>query len=287
MKPLKYWNTPDPNPSDAAFRVEGLAVHEDMPPQIINRPNGCNDRWLLMLFYQETEVLTENGLQPCPRYGMVIWTAGMAHRYGCSDRAWDHSWIHPSGHLVGALVGEAGIPVNRVLALSEPQIFEKAIVEIHAEVRRFHPPDPVILRCLFESLVRMLRRAVLPKAADLVIPERLLVIKEHLDNHYAQPLTLADLARRAGLSVPHFSREFRRCFRASPIDYLIRLRMQKAQYLLMDEHRNITEVAAQVGYDNIFYFSRLFKQHFGHSPRELRRTWQRQETIIGRGQAKR
>jgi hypothetical protein len=226
MKTRKCWALSERFPGDVNFRVEGLAVHEDMPPQIINRPNGCNDWWLLMLFYQETEVLTENGLQPCPRHGMVVWTAGMAHRYGCPDRAWDHSWIHLSGQLVGALVGEAGIPTNRILVLSEPQLFEKAIAEIHAEVRRFHPPDSVILRSHFEILVRMLRRAVLPKAADLVIPERLLVVKEHLDSHYAQPLTLADLARRAGLSVPHFSREFRRCFRTSPIDYLIRLRMR-------------------------------------------------------------
>lgn len=226
-----------------------------------------------MLFYQATEVLTEDGLQPCPPHGMVVWTAGMAHRYGCPDRAWDHTWIHPSGHLVGALVGEVGIPVNRILVLPDPQILEQAIAEIHAEVRCHHPPDPVILRCRFEILVRTLRRAVLPTAATPVIPERLLAVKEHLDSHYAEPLTLAALARRAGLSTPHFSREFRRCFRTSPIDYLIRLRMQKAQYLLMDEHRNVTEVAAEVGYDNLFYFSRLCKQHFGHSPRELRRSW--------------
>ncbi len=273
MKPLKFWNSPEPNPGDTALRIEGLALRETMPPQVINRPNGCNDWWLLMLFYQETEVLTEDGLQLSPRHGMVVWPPGMAHRYGCPDRGWDHTWIHPSGHLVGALVGEAGIPVNRILVLPEPQILEKAIAEIHAEVRRHHPPDPVILRCLFEILVRTLRRAVLPTAATQVIPERLLAVKEHLDAHYAETLTLAALARRAGLSTPHFSREFRRCFRTSPIDYLIRLRMQKAQYLLMDEHRNVTEVAAQVGYDNLFYFSRLFKRHFGHSPRELRRSW--------------
>lgn len=40
MKPLKFWNSPEPSPGDAALRIDGLAVHEAMPPQVVNRPNG-------------------------------------------------------------------------------------------------------------------------------------------------------------------------------------------------------------------------------------------------------
>ncbi len=56
----------------------------------------------------------------------------------------------------------------------------------------------------------------------------------------------------------------------SPINYLIGVRLRQARYLLLDRQLQISEIARRVGYDDLFHFSKLFKKHFGLSPRALR-----------------
>ena len=53
--------------------------------------------------------------------------------------------------------------------------------------------------------------------------------------------------------------------------YVIGQRLQQAAYLLRDRNLRITDVARQVGYEDLFYFSKLFKDRYGVSPREFRR----------------
>ena len=58
--------------------------------------------------------------------------------------------------------------------------------------------------------------------------------------------------------MPHFCSEFKRHFGESAIQHLIRLRLQHAVYLLRDENLRIGEVAEQTGYEDLYYFSKLF-----------------------------
>jgi len=274
---IRYWATPESYPGDMHFRVHGLGIHDQAIPQVVSRPDGVEDWWLLALFYQDTAVMVAEGDRTCPRHGLVIWPPG-GHRYGCADRNWSYSWLLCAGAMIPGIVGENRIPVRQILALSAPAPIEEGLRLLHAEVHRHRPPDPVIQRNLFENMIREVRREIRPDPQARVVPGRILDAKAHIDSHFAERLTLDGMARHAGLSVPHFSREFRRCFRTSPVDYLIRLRMTRAQALLMDEHLNITEVAAMVGYDRLFHFSRLFRKHYGQTPRDLRRAWRQART---------
>jgi AraC-like DNA-binding protein len=81
---------------------------------------------------------------------------------------------------------------------------------------------------------------------------------------------LAELAREAGLSVPHYSAMFSRRTGLAPIDYFLRLKIQRACQLLETTAMLVEEVAAAVGCDDPFYFFRLFKKIMGHSPRAYR-----------------
>ena len=75
------------------------------------------------------------------------------------------------------------------------------------------------------------------------------------------------------MSVPHLCSEFKKHFGVPVIDYVIRRRMREAAYLLHDRNLNITGIARRVGYTDIFHFSKLFKKHFGRSPREVRKRY--------------
>ena len=78
---------------------------------------------------------------------------------------------------------------------------------------------------------------------------------EHLD----QPLQVAALAALANISPSHFFTLFKRQTGSPPIDYFIRLRMERARQLLDSTASSVKEVAAILGYNDPFYFSRLFK----------------------------
>jgi iron complex transport system substrate-binding protein len=71
--------------------------------------------------------------------------------------------------------------------------------------------------------------------------------------------------------VSHFSALFKAHFGTSPIDYLVRLRLRAAAYLLRDVNVSVSSAAASVGYDDLYYFSKLFKKKLGVSPRAYRK----------------
>ncbi len=92
-----------------------------------------------------------------------------------------------------------------------------------------------------------------------------------LRSNLHRPLALAEMASHAGLSESHFSRVFKAQTGHAPLDYFILLKMQHACALLGVTDMHVKEVAAAVGYTDPYYFSRLFKQVIGVSPREYRR----------------
>jgi transcriptional regulator GlxA family with amidase domain len=90
---------------------------------------------------------------------------------------------------------------------------------------------------------------------------------EHLD----EPLQVSTLAAQASVSPSHYFALFKRQTGTAPIDYFIRLRMNHARALLDSTCSSVKEVAAAMGYDDPFYFSRVFKSVHRIAPAEYRR----------------
>jgi AraC-like DNA-binding protein len=88
--------------------------------------------------------------------------------------------------------------------------------------------------------------------------------------HLNQPLQVATLAAAVNFSPSHFSALFKRWTGCPPIDYFIHLRMQQACRLFESTSLNVKEVAAVLGYDDPFYFSRVFKSVNQLAPTEYR-----------------
>jgi AraC-like DNA-binding protein len=89
------------------------------------------------------------------------------------------------------------------------------------------------------------------------------------ENVAARP-SVQELARRAGLGPAHFSALFLDRFGQSPIAHLIQIKMRHACLLLDSSDWSVARIASEVGYDDPFYFSRLFSRTMGCSPRNYR-----------------
>lgn len=106
--------------------------------------------------------------------------------------------------------------------------------------------------------------------AGLLDP-RVLAAMEDMAGRVAEPITVAELARRADLSVSRFAHLFAEQVGVSPMRYLERQRMRLAQQLLDLSPRTVAEIARTVGYDDPLYFSSRFRAYTGTAPTTYRR----------------
>ena len=98
----------------------------------------------------------------------------------------------------------------------------------------------------------------------------LLRAKDMADARYAERLEVDDMARAAGLSRAHFSREFKQAFGVSPHAYLLTRRLERAASLLRVTDRSVTEVCMDVGLQSLGSFTTSFKRMYGKTPTAYR-----------------
>jgi AraC-like DNA-binding protein len=98
----------------------------------------------------------------------------------------------------------------------------------------------------------------------------LLRARDLADARYFEPLDVDDLARAAGLSRAHFSREFRRAFGEPPHAYLLTRRLERAAALLRTTDSSVAEICLAVGLQSIGSFTTSFSRTYGQSPTAYR-----------------
>jgi AraC-like DNA-binding protein len=98
----------------------------------------------------------------------------------------------------------------------------------------------------------------------------LLRAKDAADSRYFEALDVDDLARAAGLSRAHFSREFRRAFGESPHAYLLTRRLERAAALLRTTDRSVADICLSVGLLSVGSFTTSFTRTYGVSPTAYR-----------------
>jgi AraC-like DNA-binding protein len=94
--------------------------------------------------------------------------------------------------------------------------------------------------------------------------------KDLADVRYTEPIAVDDMARAAGLSRAHFTREFRRAFGEPPHTYLLTRRLERAAALLRTTDYTVADVCMAVGLQSVGSFTSSFKRAFGMTPTAYR-----------------
>jgi len=101
--------------------------------------------------------------------------------------------------------------------------------------------------------------------------QELLPVVQLIEADYAQPLSMACLARKAGISSTHLNRRFRQLLRMTPTAYLRTVRIQAAERLLTTTSRSLSEIAVDVGYTDQSHLTKRFREVTGMTPAAYRR----------------
>lgn len=96
-------------------------------------------------------------------------------------------------------------------------------------------------------------------------------IATYIDRNYNKPITLNSLCEEFHISPSTLNRGFINEKKQSPIQYLIDVRINNAKFMLINTHLMITDIALQVGFNDVFYFCRTFKNKCDMTPSQFRR----------------
>lgn len=157
---------------------------------------------------------------------------------------------------------------NRLL-----EILKRIFMEVHSPGRvmelQVHSLAEILWSELFLSIGNTLESR--DKDGNVLLQARLQLMLQFIHDHYSEKITLKDIAEAANISKSEALRSFRSAVITTPVDYLVKYRLNRAKELLVTTGYSISETALATGFDNIGYFGRIFKKATGMTPKEFRR----------------
>ncbi|AGA57399.1 response regulator containing CheY-like receiver domain and AraC-type DNA-binding domain [Thermobacillus composti KWC4] len=96
-------------------------------------------------------------------------------------------------------------------------------------------------------------------------------VKEYVDRHYAERITLQDVADALCISRTYLASQFKQETGMTFLNYLVSVRMERARELLLNTPMKVYEITMSVGYENTIHFSKLFKEYYGLNPMEYKK----------------
>ena len=236
----------------------------------VEREQGCSQHVLIMVESGEGWVRSPNGKRSVSAGEMVLLPAGASHAYGAKDGdPWTIWWLHAAGSLATAIARRVGernvVPSRRDEILAQFSTLLQ-LMEHCCSLDAMHYPAGIgAALCGL-----MLDRSQGYSGHSPDVASRMEKVLDRIAREPEKEFSTLELARMAGLSISRFNELFRRRTGTSPRQYLIRVRMNRACWLLDNTDLPVLEISASVGYADSLYFTRLFRQNFGVPPSEYR-----------------
>lgn len=243
------------------------------------RPAGIDQNILIYCVEGKGSAQVDNHNYTINSGDFFIIPANTPHFYAASDEsAWTIYWLHFKGKtgnaitasLVTRLGGHKGL-----IAYSAKRdgLFE----ELYSNLERGYSNENILYAnmCFWYLMASFQFDAKFSNANLAKNPDVVSIAIDFMQQMINSTLTLATIAQAVNLSVSHFAAIFHKKTGFAPIEYFNHLKVQKAcQYLQFTDDR-IKEIASLLGFEDCYYFSRLFKKLMGISPIEYRKKFRR------------
>ena len=185
---------------------------------------------------------------------------------------WENKWVHFNGSNSQKYFDRVIKNCGPVITLPSNNRAEELLDQLN---RLTALPIPQ-MEALSSPVLLQLLTEVAQAAKNSGGPEGCLPYIENavsfMNAHYAEPISLEEIASHCQVSQYHFSRQFKRQMGFSPYDYLLKLRLIRAKALLNTQD-SITDIARKSGFSDSNSFIRLFKKYEGMTPGQFRKMY--------------
>jgi len=277
MLPFRLVETPSPAGQSLPFYAYSVGRHQQ---HVCTRPEGFPAYQLFLVksgqgVFRDLPSGEETLLSP--GYAFLSLPDRGHEYYPTSHEPWHIGFVGFRGELASALLEQAGLLLPDAFPLADFEACWNGIGDLWAGVDE---PGPGRLQDLSAKLYRLVLRLGNERTAAKESPARLRpedvrnrALRQALllmNQHYAEPLSISNLAGAVGYSPQHFQRLFLQHFYVTPNRYLQNLRLERARQLIAERGGlQIQEIARLVGMETN-YFVRLFRRTFGKTPGSIR-----------------
>ena len=258
------------NPLIADLYISDIGYYPQARHHFRERTSGSAQFILIYCVEGQGEISLNKTIHTVPADHFFIIPAGMPHAYHSDEQnPWSIYWIHFSGLKSGnySRVACQSLPIERS---KTSRINDR--IDLFSEIfrnldRGFSIETLEYVNLCFPHLLASFThlsqfRLIKESGEKDPVEQSINFMLENL----ARKLKLDEIAAEAGLSASHFSRLFENRTGHSPIDYFIQLKIQRACRLLDNSGWTVADVAREMGFDDPFYFSRVFRKVMEMSP---------------------
>ncbi|WP_416151662.1 helix-turn-helix domain-containing protein [Salipaludibacillus sp. HK11] len=241
------------------------------------RKTGCDSHIMIYCSSGEGRVdLYKNQLIHIKSQTFFIIPANTPHTYFAdSKNPWSIYWFHVRGTDVFDLIHSFNIALHPIqMTFKDTSVLIQSFNQCYdlIQAKSYSIPHHLFLSQTIKYLVSLVGISAQKNDGkgkkNAYIDEAI----HYMENHIHTSISLEDLANSTRLSKQHLTQLFKEEIGFPPIDYFLRLKIQRACQLLDLTNDSIKEIAFMVGFNDPYYFSRMFKKIISHSPTEYRKT---------------
>jgi AraC-type DNA-binding domain-containing proteins len=235
------------------------------------RMEGCDSH--ILIYCAEGEGWLEIGseMKISPRQLVVI-PAGTPHRYGASaDNPWTIYWMHLHGSHVPEFIQTYGLDTGLLLPVATHARWLEDFQQCYSLLSDKPYSMPAQIH-ISQTIRHLLSHVGLSTVQDKKREDYMEQAIRYMTDRLTSSITLPELAGHTGLSKQHLIYLFNKETGFPPIEFFLRMKMQRAGQMLALTNLSIKEICAEFGISDPYYFSRLFKRYMGISPTQFRNT---------------
>ncbi len=244
----------------------------------VAKRNGNTDNiWDVLCFSSHCMVLTAAGIQEAQPGDCFIKAPDFIEYHftpSHSAEGFVNDWMHVQSKEMDGLLAQLRLPVNTIVRTQYPELVRSSIQRIINEKRDLLPFYEQSIHTLVERTLIKIARA----AAETTVPGSsrkyetgLRALRLMLHDSLDKQWSIKEMACQLGVSPSRLSVLYKERFGLSPTEDLIQMRMDKAKLLLLSTDFKLQCIAQMCGFQNEYYFSRVFKERENMAPGAFRR----------------
>jgi AraC-like DNA-binding protein len=266
------------NPLTSDLAIHSIGYFPKAESHFINRENGCGEYLLIYCTKGEGWFRLNGQLQTVPANCFFILPAEQPHQYGSSKHdPWYIYWIHFKGvkacEICNRLPGLQAIEIDEHSRIGDRiSFFEELISALqlgngddiitYANLSLNH----LLSTFLYIQTYRDIKIRQEGRQNTFFVSRATHYMNENIENK----ISLQEIASYFGYSVSYFYRLFQKETNYSPISYFLHIKVERACQLLVHTDMKINQIAFKLGFEDPYYFSRIFTKITGMSPKKYR-----------------